>query len=218
MRRGISGSVLLATMALALTGCGPDWQPSWNTSSRPIVPGDSLTMQRVTGQDPEFVPLRSEDPAQLRLSAGALRTAPPPTPEAAIQSVPEYRPVPRPDIERRTAPEAAPRTGSATPSPPATQPPRAGSSTPPPVASVPPRATIPTRQPAVSPATEPPERRDDRVIAIPGQPPAVTTDSAGRVQSVVQPGNPAGGVAIRDGGTTTVIQPGGRVTTVPTTR
>jgi hypothetical protein len=218
MRRGISGSVLLAAVGFALAGCGAEWQPSWNTSSRPIVPGDSLTMRRVTGQDPEFEPLRSEDPAQLRLSAGALRTAPAPTPEAAVQSVPEYRPVPRPDIERRIAPEAAPRTGSATPSLPANRPPRAGSSTPPPVASVPPRATIPARPAAAAPATDPPERRDDRVIAIPGQPPAVTTDSAGRVQSVVQPGNPAGGIAIRDGGTTTVIQPGGRVTTVPTTR
>lgn len=203
MRRGFSGSVLLAVATLALGGCGPDWQPSWNTSSRPLVPGDSLTMRRVIGQDPEFEPLRGEDPTQLRLSAGALRTAPAPTAEAAGRNVPEYRPTPRPDIERRTAPEATPRTGS---------------STPPPVASVPPRATVPARPPVAAPATEPPERREDRVIAIPGQPPAVTTDSAGRVQSVIQPGNPAGGVAIRDGGTTTIIQPGGRVTTVPTTR
>jgi len=205
MRRAFPAAVLVAALASALAGCGPDWQPSWNTSSRPVVPGDSLTMLRVTGQDPEFETLRSEDPAQLRLSAGALRSAAPTSPEAAVQSVPDFRPVPRPDIERRTAPDAPPVA------------PRAGSSTPPPVASVPPRATVPDR-PAAPPPPEPPERREDRVISIPGQPPALATDNAGRVQSVIQPGNPAGGVAIRDGGTTTVIQPGGRVTTVPTTR
>ena len=46
----------------------------------------------------------------------------------------------------------------------------------------------------------------------------IVTGGSGRVQGIVQPGNPAGGVAIQDGGTTTIIQPGGRVTTVPTPR
>jgi hypothetical protein len=206
MRRAYPGTVLLTVLAGTLVGCGPDWQPSWNTASRPVVTGDSLTLMRVTGQDPEFEPLRSEDPAQLRLSAGALRSTRPTSPEAALESVPDYRPVPRPDIDRRTAPDAT------------TVAPRAGSSTPPPVASVPPRAAPPARPPASAATVDPPEREEGRVVAIPGQPPAVVTGGTGRVQSLVQPGNPAGGVAIRDGGTTTVIQPGGRVTTVPTPR
>jgi hypothetical protein len=63
-----------------------------------------------------------------------------------------------------------------------------------------------------------PERQEGGVVNIPGQPPGIVTGGTGRVQSLVQPGNPAGGVVIRDGGTTTVIQPGGRVTTVPTPR
>ena len=209
MRRGMAGAAMLALLAPGITACGPDWQPSWNTSSRPVVTGDSLTIRRVTGEDPEFEPLRREDPDQLRLHAGALRSTRPASPEAAMESVPEYRPVPRRDLERQLTP---PRDAEPVPAP------RSGSSTPPPVASVPPRATLPPRPPV---ATQDPDRREGeagRIVTIPGQPPAVTTGGTGRVQSIVQPGNPAGGVAIQDGGTTTIIQPGGRVTTVPTPR
>lgn len=196
MRRGIGAGAML----LALAGCGPDWQPSWNMSSAPVVTGDSLTIRRVTGEDPEFEPLRSESIEQLRLSAGALLSSRPASPEAAMQSVPDYRPVPRPDVDAQTAPARRP-----------------GSSTPPPSASVPPpvQAPAPRREP---PVAEPPQRDEPRVVDIPGQPPAVVTGGNGRVQGIVQPGNPAGGVAIQDGGTTTIIQPGGRVTTVPTPR
>lgn len=200
MRRGIGAGALL----LALAGCGPDWQPSWNMASQPTVTGDSLTIRRVTGEDPEFTPLRSESVEQLRLSAGALQSTRPTSPEAAMTSVPDYNPVPRPNIDAQTAPPAR----------------RAGSSSPPPAAAPapqPPQQVMP-RQPAQPP--EPPEREGARVIPSPGpgQPPAVVTGGSGRVQGIVQPGNPAGGVAIQDGGTTTIIQPGGRVTTVPTPR
>ena len=209
MRRGTAGAALLALLAPGLAACGRDWQPSWETSSRPAVTGDSLTVRRVIGEDPEVEPLRREDPGQLRLYAGALRSNRPESPEAAARNVPEYRPVPRPDLDRQVAP---PRDVMPAPAP------RSGSSTPPPVASVPPSATLPPRPPVAAQQPEPREREEGRVVTIPGQPPAVTTGGTGRVQSIVQPGNPAGGVAIRDGGTTTVIQPGGRVTTVPTPR
>jgi hypothetical protein len=63
----------------------------------------------------------------------------------------------------------------------------------------------------------PPERDRSRVVTVPGEPSGVISGS-GRIQTFTQPGNPAGGVAIQDGGTTTIIQPGGRVTTVPTPR
>lgn len=214
MRRGTSGGLLLLSAAL-LAGCGPDWQPSWNMSSRPVVTGDSLTIQRVTGNDPEFQVLRTEDPAALRLSAGALTSTRPTSPEAAITSVPEFRTGPRPEVDAHTGPRQP-----ATPPSPV----RAGSSTPPPVASVPPRATVPVR-PAVAPVLPPREDRvEGRVVQVPGQPAgAVTggtggTGGTGRVQSFSQPGNPAGGVAIQDGGQTTIIQPGGRVVTVPSVR
>ncbi|MBR0674190.1 hypothetical protein, partial [Neoroseomonas soli] len=119
MRRGIGAGALL----LALAGCGPDWQPSWNMASRPIVAGDSLTIRRVTGEEPEFQTLRSESVEQLRLSAGALLASRPSSPEAAMTSVPEYRPVPRPEVDAHTA----------TPGPVQGPPPvRRGSSTPPP--------------------------------------------------------------------------------------
>lgn len=211
MRRMIPGGLVVLALSPGLAGCGPDWQPSWNTSSRPAVAAESLTVRRVTGEDPEFEPVRAQNIEQLRLTLGALLYSRPTSPEAAMTQVPDYQPVPRPDLERQMAP---PRGSDATPvAPPA----RRGSSTPPPNASVPPRSEPPPR-PVAAPDQREPERVEGRTVTIPGQPPAVVTGGTGRVQSIVQPGNPAGGVAIQDGGTTTVIQPGGRITTVPSTR
>lgn len=200
MRRPSCGGPVL--LALLLAGCGTDWQPSWNTSSRPGIPGDSLTIRRVTGQEAEFTPLRSEGVGQLRLSAGELRPPPPPGgPEAAMTAVPEYRPVPRPQIEGESpAPRRQPL----------------GSSTPPEPLRPPPQAAAP--RPVTAPALPPVERVEGTPIEVPGQPTGVVSGGTGRVQSLGIPGSPAGGVAIRDGGTTTVIQPGGRVTTVPSPR
>jgi hypothetical protein len=206
MRRAMAGGTL--GLALALAGCGPDWQPSWNISSTPAVAGDSLTIQRVTGGDPEFTTLRSESPEQLRLSAGLLTSSRPTSPEAALASVPTYQPVPRPGIDAAVAPPAEP--------PPR---PRVGSSTPPSVlAPQPPaeRARISAPLPPVA-APTPPASGAARVVTVPGEPPGVVSGT-GRIQNFTQPGNPAGGVAIQDGGNTTIIQPGGRVTTVPTPR
>lgn len=208
MRRAMAGGTL--GLALALAACGPDWQPSWNVSSRPVVPGDSLTVQRVTGGDPEFATLRSEDPAQLRLSANALLSSRPTSPEEAMRAIPDYAPVARPGIDAAAAPPAG------APVPPR---PRIGSSTPPAIAApiVPPeRARIsPPLPPVAVPA--PPPSAPARVVTVPGEPPGVVSGT-GRIQTFTQPGNPAGGVAIQDGGNTTIIQPGGRVTTVPTPR
>jgi hypothetical protein len=205
-------------LALALAACGPDWQPSWNISSTPAVPGDGLTVQRVTGGDPEFTTLRSESVAQLRESASALLSSRPTSPEAAMTAIPSYAPVDRPGIAAAVAPpsEGATRCrgdGCADRIRPA------GSSTPPSiVAPIPPpeRARISAPLPPVV-APTPPASAPARVVTIPGQPPGVVSGT-GRVQSYTQPGNPAGGVAIQDGGNTTIIQPGGRVTTVPTPR
>ena len=39
-----------ALMLLALPGCGASFGPSFNMSSRPSAPGDSLTIRRVMGR------------------------------------------------------------------------------------------------------------------------------------------------------------------------
>ena len=197
MRRASHGGLVL--LPLLLLGCGPDWQPSWSGASRPGIPGDSLTIRRVTGQVAEFTPLRSEGVGQLRLSAGEIRTAPPGGPEAAMTAVPDYRPVPR-EGDVTSMPRRSPL----------------GSSTPPAPLRSPPSAEPPRH--AVAPALPPIERVEGTTIAIPGQPAGVVSGGTGRVQSLGIPGSPAGGLAVRDGGTTTVIQPGGRVTTVPSPR
>jgi hypothetical protein len=206
MRRAMAGGTL--GLALALAGCGPDWQPSWDVSSRPAVQGDSLTIQRVTGGDPAFTVLRSEDPAQLRQTASALISTRPNSPEAAMTAIPSYAPVARPGIDAAAAPPAEP--------PPPR--PRTGSSTPPQIVAP---ITPPERQRAsapLPPVTAPaPPPAPARVVTVPGEPPGVVSGT-GRIQTYTQPGNPAGGVAIQDGGNTTIIQPGGRVTTVPTPR
>lgn len=196
MRRAYTGTVLLAAALLA--GCGPDWQPSWNMSSTPEVEGDSLTVLRVTGQDPEFTPLQSEHLNELRTAVTAALNRAPESPAAAMEGIPEYRPVPRPDVD------AATRR-------------RSGSSTPPDAIAVPDRTPAPAPARAAAPVLPPATRRvEGTQVPIPGQPAATVTGGTDRVQTLSQPGSAAGGVAVRDGGTTTIIQPGGRVTTVPT--
>ena len=44
--------MLLFGAMLALQGCAPNWQPSWNTSGNAAIPQmDSLTVRRVTSGD-----------------------------------------------------------------------------------------------------------------------------------------------------------------------
>lgn len=198
MRRASrQGGVLLATALLA--GCGPDWQPSWNMASTPTVEGDSLTIRRVTGEEAEFTPLQSESIAGLRQAVGTLLNRAPESPSAAVTGVPDYRPVPRPEVDAAT---------------------RRGSSTPPDVVAVPePQPTPNPRRPVPQPVPMPPPRAvEGTPVPLPGQPGGTVTGGTGRVQTFSQPNDPAGGVIVRDGGTTTVIQPGGRVTTIPTPR
>lgn len=185
--------------AVTLAGCGPDWQPSWNMSSTPEVQGDSLTVARVTGQDMAFIPLQQESLTELRLSVGALLNRPPEGPAAAMSAVPEYRPVPRPDIDAQTR-----RPGSSTP-------PAVLATPAPPPRPAPLRPAAPSLPPAGS-------RVEGTPVPLPGQPSGVVTGGTDRVQTFNQPNSAGGGVVVRDGGTTTVIQPGGRVTTIPTPR
>jgi hypothetical protein len=182
-------SVLLLGAMLALQGCGPNWQPSWNTSGNAAIPSvDSLTLRRVTSGDTSAEVLRTEN-----LDYAAMRA--PAAPPAPMM----------PDDALRL--------------PPPPPPPRTSSSTPPPMASVPPRAPSP---PAATPSampSPPPARVEGSVIpGAPGQPAGIMAGGNDRTQVFNQPGTAGGGIAVRDGGTTTIIGPGGRITSVPTPR
>lgn len=182
-------TVLLLGAMLALQGCGPNWQPSWNTSGNAAIPSvDSLTVRRVTAGDTTTEVLRTEN-----LDYAAMRAPATPTTQMT------------PDDALRL--------------PPPPPPPRISSSTPPPVASVPPRAPSP---PAATPSAVPaplPARVEGSVIpGTPGQPAGIVAGGNDRVQVFNQPGTAGGGIAVRDGGTTTIIGPGGRITSVPTQR
>ena len=183
--------LLLFGGMLALQGCGPNWQPSWNTSGNAAVPTvDSLTLRRVTSGDTSAEVLRTEN-----LDYAAMRAPATPT--------------------TQMTPDDALRLPS-TPPPPS---PRTSSSTPPPMASVPPRApsppaTIPSAMPS-----PPPARVEGGVIpATPGQPAGIVAGGNDRTRVFNQPGTAGGGIAIQDGGTTTIIGPGGRITSVPPQR
>jgi hypothetical protein len=182
-------SVLLIGGMLALQGCGPNWQPSWNTSRNAAIPSvDSLTVRRVTSGDTSAEVLRTEN-----LDYAAMRA--PATPATQMT----------PDDALRLPPPPPPL--------------RSSSSTPPPMASVPPRAPSP---PAATPSamqTPPSPRVEGTVIpATPGQPGGIVAGGNDRIQVFNPPGTAGGGIAVRDGGTTTIIGPGGRITSVPTPR
>ena len=181
--------MLLFGGMLALQGCAPNWQPSWNTSGNAAIPQmDSLTVRRVTSGDTTEEVLRTET-----LDYGAMRALTTPATQMTLE-----------DAMRL---------------PPPAPPPRTSSSTPPPMASVPPRAPSP---PAATPSamSAPPSARVEGSVipATPGQPGGIVAGGNDRVQVFNPPGTAGGGIAVREGGTTTRIGPGGRITSVPTPR
>ena len=186
-----AGFIFLGLAVMGLQGCAPDWEPSWNTNPHAAVPAqDSLTVRRVTGGDGTAPALQTET-MRFRVETSTPPAAPG-SPDAALQGVPNYRP-----------------DAVAMP----------GSSTPPPAASVPPPAPSPAAMaPAASPSP-PPRRVEGQVIQTgPGQTPGIVAGGNDRVQVFNQPGTAGGGIAMQDGGTTTIIGPGGRITQVPSTR
>ena len=193
------GFLAPAALGLILAGCGTSWGPSGDMSSQPRAPGDSLTIRRIMGENPEAPPLRSEQ------GRWALRERPRATladPDAAMQGIPDYRPGSRPEVERSLPPL---RGSSADP---------AG------VPGVPQLATPdPMRpQPPVARSTTggyPP----GTVVPVPGQSPAVITGGSDRYQTYQQPNTAGGGIIIPQGnGTGTLIGPDGRTITVPMPR
>ena len=182
-------TLLLLGGMLALQGCAPNWQPSWNPSGNAAIPSvDSLTLRRVTSGDTGQEVLRTENLDYAAMRAPAAPPAPM-TPDDALRLPPPPPPL------------------------------RSSSSTPPPMASVPPRAPSPPAAiPSAMPAS-PSARVEGAVIpATPGQPGGIVAGGNDRIQVFNPPGTAGGGIAVRDGGTTTIIGPGGRITSVPTQR
>jgi len=183
--------LLLLGGLLALQGCGPNWQPSWNANAHAALPTvDSLTLRRVTGADGSAEVLRTENLDYEAMRAPATPAAPM-TPDDALRL----------------------------PTTPAPSPQRSGSSTPPPAASVLPRAPAPSASAPTPIPTAPAQRVEGSVVpASPGQPAGIVAGGNDRTQVFNQPGTAGGGIAVRDGATTTIIGPGGRITSVPAQR
>ncbi len=168
---------------------------------REVVAADSLTAQRLRGQNPAVEPLLPE--------AGNVwpePEAPRPTllsgPDEAMRNIPNYSP---------SMIEGAPPASSPVPTPGAQGAPRArrGSSTPP--GELPPPGDAPRAGvlPQPTSPSAPPPPAVGRVTTSPSGQPAIITNEAGRVRGVTQPGV-GGGAVIRDGNVETWVGPDGR--------
>lgn len=201
----IRGAALL-TMTVGLVGCAPaesrmaGWAgglsgtydrfgPNWG-GMRPAIPTESLTVQRIRGDAAPQEPLRPEPGDVWPREEGPRTTLA--NPEEALRGVRTSETEPRRTRGTSGAFENAP--GAA-----------------PPVIShvfdaptPPPRAN---RTDGSAPAGQVFQSR---------QGPVMGTGGSGNVQSTVSP--QGSGLAIRDGGVTTLIGPGGNVQQVPTPR
>ena len=174
----------------------------------PAMLASSQTVARVMGPPGAGYP-----PETLQTEAGNVWPGPLPpratlaNPDAALRGIPDYEPA----ISRRDpSAEAVPRSG-----PPRRGLPRGTAGLPPPLPELPETPRSPLAAPPASIFPErPPPRADGQVIHTPSGP-VVTSGGTDRVQSFNVPGGGTG-TAIRDGNTTTLIGPDGRVQTVPT--
>jgi hypothetical protein len=218
--RPVLTGALAGALALGLGGCA-----GWNNATygvadriattganigvpwggmQPRMPEEGLTIARVTAG---AVP-----PDQLQPQSGDVWPGPLPpratlaNPDAALRGIPDYDPA----LTRRDpSAEALPRSG-----PPQRGLPRA-SAPPPPSAFDRPDLARPIVPPPPPPAAlRTPPRADGQIIHTPSGP-VVTSGGTDRVQSFNTPGGGTG-TAIRDGNTTTLIGPDGRVQVVPT--
>jgi len=191
-------------LVLLLAGCVGDYEMAPFGRSDPIGAPDSLTTRRVMGVVTDVPPLMPE-PGNVWPAEEA--------PRATLQNpdaVPPQTGANPPPLDRTREPRSPGRPTEAVPYP------RRGSSTalppldpPPPVpsASVPPPSSF----------SPPPPRAEGQVIPVPGGPPATITGSAGNIQTFTQPGIGTG-TAIRQNGSTLLIQPDGSTVVVPTPR
>lgn len=179
----------MAGLAAGLSGTHDRFGPNWG-GMRPALPTESLTVQRIRGDATPQQPLRPEPGDVWPVEEGPRATLA--NPEEALRGVRTSETEPR--RTRGTsggfdnAPGAAPPVLS----------PIFEAPTPPPRAN---------RTDGQSPGGQVFQSR---------QGPVVGTGGAGNVQSTVSP--QGSGLAIRDGGVTTLIGPGGNVQQVPTPR
>jgi hypothetical protein len=228
-RRGI-GPFLVLAGSLLLPACAGFGDASYNVASTlantggrlgapwgtmtPGLPETTATVERVvTGAPPGAATLQSEP--------GDVWPGPPPpratlaNPDAALRGIPEYDTPSRRNPVSELPGAPPPSAGPAARGVPSA---RRGSSTPPSLLDQPaPEAALPPRQPLfpppAPPPAAPPPRADGQVIQTPSGP-VVTTGGTDRVQSYVVPGGGAG-TAVRQGNTTILIGPDGRVQSVP---
>lgn len=200
--RHVPIALAMALMLLALPGCGASSGPSFNMSSRPSAPGDSLTIRRVMGDNASIDRVDNDTglgwigPEAPRTTLG--------NPDEAVRGIPDYRPVPRPNLESEERP----------------LPPRQGSATPPPASSIterripgPDRVDAFAPSPAIAGAADP--SRGGRVIAVPGGPPAVLGAGSGGQTPYTRAGLPGGVAVDNGGGSVTLLGSDGSVRVVP---
>jgi hypothetical protein len=184
-----------AGLLLLLAGCGGgDLAPAaFGRGQVADVPGDSLTVQRVRGGNPEVEPITAE-PGNMWPEEEAPR-ATLADPEEAMRGIPSY------------TPGVAPSEPGTPPPPPPLRP-RGSSSLPPPPLALRPDQRSTVAEPAVRPAPVPP-RREGRPIPLPDGGFATGTGDTGRVQGLVTQGGGSGAV-IDQGTTEVIILPDGR--------
>ena len=218
-----AGLPLALLPVLVLAACAPeiDWAPFGRSDA--IGAPDSLTVRRVMGSPENVPPLLAEGgdvwPAQE-------------APRATLQNpdaVSSQGQQPSPVLERareRGAPPSPPRLQSEQPgtgAPPETAPnPRApvpgtrrrGSS----AEALPPLDPVPVPREGVprgEPPTPPSRLGGNRIVPVPGGPPAIITGPTGGITTYTQPGG-GSGTAIQQPGSTTLFGPTGGVQVVPT--
>ncbi|MFT8244591.1 hypothetical protein [Roseomonas sp. BN140053] len=211
-------------LALVLVGCGADFAPFGRRDGALVAP-DSLTVQRITGQNLNAEPLLPEDgnvwpteePARTTLANPDQPQRQPPLQAPALERAARERgSPPQPRILSDGPGPAVPPEAAPNPRAPVPGTARRGSGTPPPGPLDP---LAPPRVPAArgEPATPPAPRADGRVIPIPGGGPAVTSGGTGSYQTFTTPGG-GSGLAVPQGPTTTLIGPEGQVQVVPSPR
>jgi hypothetical protein len=185
-------------LLLVLPGCESSWGPSFNMSSRPDAPGDSLTIRRVMGDTASIE--RVDNDAALGWVGPEAPRSTLGNPDEAVRNIPEYRPVPRPNLESDVRPR-----GSATPPPPSTIR----------ESRIPGPARVDAFAPPAAVTGTPDPNRPGQIIAVPGGPPAVLGVGSGGQTPYTRAGQP-GGVAVDNGaGAVTLLGSDGSIRVVP---
>jgi len=190
-------------LLLALPGCESSG-PSFNLSSRPDAPGDSLTIRRVMGDTASVE--RVDNDTQLGWVGPEAPRTTLGNPDDAVRNIPEYRPGPRPEVENesRARCRGANCGSSSLPPTPATEQERIPG---------PGRINAFAPSPAIPGAPDP--NRAGQVIPVPGGPPAVLGQGSGGQTPYTRAGQP-GGVAVDNGaGAVTLLGADGSIRVVP---